>query len=203
LKKRTFRISAGVGACALAVVAVTAGNSFAASAPAPKAPAAVVDAAAAQADGFVGGRLDVPAEIAVPDGNRLDSVFKAKGVQIYGCTAGAWTLIEPAATLTGITLKPVKKVGAIHFRGPSWQSDSDGTLVEGLTPPVSAPSATPNSITQLRLNAKITRGEGTFGGVTFIQRLATVGGVAPTTACTEKQTTAVRYSAVYRFFKKA
>ncbi len=201
MKKRTFRISVGVGACALAAVAVTAGNSFAASAPAPKAPAAG-DAAAAQADGFVGGRLDVPAALAVPEGNKLDSVFKAKGVQIYGCTDAKWTLIEPAASLTGITLKPVRKVDAIHFRGPSWQSDSDGTLVEGMTP-VSAPSATPNSIAQLRINAKTTRGEGTFGGVTFIQRLATVGGVAPATACAEGQTTAVRYSAVYRFFKKA
>jgi hypothetical protein len=202
LKKRTFRITAGVGALALAVVGLTAGNSFAGSAPAPKVPVAVADAAAAQADGFVGGRLDVPAELAVPDGNKLDSVFKAKGVQVYGCTDAQWALIEPAASLTGITLSPVRKVDAIHFRGPSWQSDSDGTLVEGMTP-VSAPSATPNSIPQLRINAKTTRGEGTFGGVTFIQRLATVGGVAPATACTAGQTAAVRYSAVYRFFKKA
>jgi hypothetical protein len=200
LKKRTFRITAGIGAVALTVVGLTAGNSFAGSAPAPKVP--VADAAAAQADGFVGGRLDVPAELAVPDGNKLDSVFKAKGVQVYGCTDAKWALIEPAASLTGITLSPVRRVDAIHFRGPSWQSDSDGTLVEGMTP-VSAPSATPNSIPQLRINAKTTRGEGTFGGVTFIQRLATVGGVAPATACAAGQTAAVRYTAVYRFFKKA
>jgi hypothetical protein len=200
LKKRTFRITAGVGACALAIVGVTAGNSFAGSAPAPKVPVAVADASAAQADGFVGGRLDVPAELAVPAGNKLDSVFKAKGVQIYGCTDGKWTLIEPAASLTGITLNPIARVNAIHFRGPSWQSDSDGTLVEG-TSPVTAPSATPNSIPQLLITAKTTRGEGTFGGVTFIQRLATVGGVAPSTTCTAGQTWAVRYSAVYRFFK--
>jgi len=202
LKKRTFRITAGVGACALAVVGVTAGNSFAGSAPAPKVPVAAADAAAAQADGFIGGRLDVPAEIVVPDGNQLDSVFKAKGVQVYGCTNAAWALIEPAASLTGITLKPVAKVNAIHFRGPSWQSDSDGTLVEGMTPK-SAPSATPNSIPQLLITAKTTRGEGTFGDVTFIQRLATAGGVAPATTCTAGDTEAVRYTAVYRFFKKA
>jgi hypothetical protein len=202
LKKRTFRITAGVGACALAIVGVTAGNSFAGSAPAPKVPVAVADAATAQADGFAGGRLDVPDELAPPAGNKLDSIFKAKGVQVYGCTAGKWTLIEPAASLTGITLSPVRKVQAIHFRGPSWQSDSDGTLVEGMSP-VPAPSATPNSIPQLLITAKTTRGDGTFGGVTFIQRLATVGGVAPATACAAEQTTAVRYSAVYRFFKKA
>ena len=202
MKKRTFRISAGVGACALAIVAVTAGNSFAGSAPAPKAPAAA-DAAAAQADGFVGGRLEVPAAIAVPAGNKLDSVFKASGVQVYGCSATkAWTLLEPAASLTGITVNSVRRVNAIHFRGPSWQSDSDGTLVEGMSP-VSAPSASPNSIAQLLVTAKLTRGTGTFGGVTFIQRLATVGGVAPSTACEADQTVAVRYTAVYRFFKKS
>jgi hypothetical protein len=137
-----------------------------------------------------------------PAGNRLDSVFKARGVQNYGCSAaGAWTLLEPAATLTGITLDPVRRVTAIHFRGPSWQSDSDGSLVVGKSP-VSAPSATPNSIPQLLITADrdASRGAGTFGGVTYIQRLATVGGVAPAAGCTAGQTRAVRYSAVYRFF---
>lgn len=201
MKKRTIG-SAAVSVIALAVVAVTAGNSFAAQAPAPAAPPAA-DAAAAQADGFLGGRLDVPPAIAVPEGNKLTSVFKASGVQIYGCAANKWTLVEPAATLTGINLKPVRRVNALHYKGPSWQSDSDGSFVDGMSP-VPADSATPNSIPQLLVTAKSTRGEGTFGGVTFIQRLATVGGVAPAGAtCTEGATTAVRYSAVYRFFKKA
>jgi len=202
VKKRTFRISAVVGALTLAVVGVSAGVSFAgtAAAPAPAPAAPPADAAAAQADGFVGGRLDVPADLVPPDGNRLDSVFKARGVQIYSCTAaGAWTLVEPAATLSGITLAPVRRQTAIHFRGPSWQSDTDGSLVEG-TAPVSAPSATPNSIPQLLITARTTRGTGTFGGVTFIQRLATVGGVAPAGTCTAGDIRSVRYTAVYRFF---
>ena len=198
MKKRPI-LPAGVSAVALTVVGVTAGNSFAAPAPAPPAPAAA-DAAAAQADGFVGGRLVVPATLIPPAGNKLDSVFKANGVQIYGCTDAKWALVEPAASLTGITLKPVRRVNAIHYVGPSWQSDSDGSYVKGRSP-VSAPSATPNSIAQLLVTADITRGTGTFGGVTFIQRLATVGGVAPATACTAGETTSVRYTAVYRFFK--
>jgi uncharacterized protein DUF3455 len=37
----------------------------------------------------------------------------------------------------------------------------------------------------------------------FIQRLATVGGVAPASGCQAGQTTEVRYTAVYRFFKLA
>lgn len=201
MNKRSFRISAGVGAAALAGVAVSAGVSFAgtpAAAP-PVAPAAATQAAA-QADGFVGGRLTVPDALVPPTGNVLDSVFKARGVQVYGCTDAKWTLVEPAASLTGLTLDPVRRTTALHYRGPSWQSDTDGSLVEGMSP-VSAPSETPNSIPQLLITAKISRGPGVFGGVTFIQRLATVGGVAPAGACGAGQTTAVEYRAVYRFFK--
>lgn len=201
MNKRSFRIAAGVGALTLTIVGVSAGVSFAGPSPAP-APAPA-DAAAAQADGFLGGRLAVPPELVPPAGNRVHSVFRASGVQNYGCTDGAWKLLEPAAYLTGITVAPVKRVTAIHFRGPSWQSDTDGSLVEG-TAPKSAPSAAPNSIPQLLITAAPTsRGAGVFGGVTFIQRLATVGGVAPAGACTAGQTTAVRYTAVYRFFASA
>jgi hypothetical protein len=201
LRKRTWGISAAAGAVALVILGLTAGNSFAGStAAAPEAPApAAADAAAAQADGFVGRRLAVPPQLVPPEGNRLDSVFKAAGVQNYGCTNSAWTLLEPAATLTGITLDPIRRDTVIHFRGPSWQSVTDGSLVEGAAL-ANAPSDTPNSIPQLLIGAKLVRGAGTFGGVTFIQRLATVGGVAPAGTCTAGQTRAVRYTAVYRFF---
>ena len=113
MNKRSFRIAAGVGAVTLATVGVTAGVSFAGSAPA--AAPAPADAAA-QADGFLGGRLSVPPELVPPAGNRLDSVFKASGVQNYGCTDGAWKLLEPAAYLTGITVAPVKRQPASSAR---------------------------------------------------------------------------------------
>ena len=198
MKTKTVRISTGVGAAALLLVGASAGVSFADDKPVPAAPVS----AAAQADRFLGGPTTVPPVLVPPAGNTLTSVFKAKGVQIYGCTDAKWTLIEPAASLAGLSLSPVKPATALHFRGPSWESDEDGTLVEGMTP-VSAPSTTPNSIPQLLVTAKTTRGAGVFGGVTFIQRLATVGGVAPATACTAGATVAVPYRAVYRFFKKA
>ncbi|HET6533223.1 MAG TPA: DUF3455 domain-containing protein [Actinoplanes sp.] len=201
MRKRTSGILAAAGAVALAIVGLTAGNSFAGSTAAPPAPAPA-DAAAGQADGFVGRRLDVPALLVPSADNRLDSVFRAAGVQNYGCPNGAWTLLEPAATLTGITLNPVRRDTAIHFRGPSWQSATDGSLVEGAAV-ANAPSDTPNSIPQLLIRATLVRGAGTFGGVTFIQRLDTVGGVAPAGACTAGQTRAVRYTAVYRFFTAA
>ena len=194
MKTNNVRIAAGVGAAALALVGVSAGVSFADDKPAPA-------AAASAADRFLGGPSAVPAALVPPAGHVLTAVHKAKGVQIYGCTDNAWKLIEPAASLTGITLNPVKVSSALHFRGPSWQSPDDGSLVEG-TAPVSAPAAAPNSIPQLLVTAKASRGPGVFGDVTFIQRLSTVGGVAPATACSAGGTTSVPYQAVYRFFKK-
>jgi hypothetical protein len=208
VKKRTFRISAGVGAVTLAIVGASAGVSFAGESRAPAAKpaaapaAAPADAGAAQADSFLGGSPAVPDTLKPPAGNVLSAVFKASGVQIYGCTDAKWTLIEPAASLSGIALNPVKRVTALHFRGPSWESDQDGSLIEG-TSPVSAPSASPNSIPQLLVTAKTTRGPGIFGAVTFVQRLNTVGGVAPAAACTAGATTATPYRAVYRFFVKS
>ncbi|MFI7540740.1 DUF3455 domain-containing protein [Actinoplanes sp. NPDC049599] len=195
MKTKSVRIAAGVGAVTLALVGISAGVSFADDKPAPATPATA-------ADRFLGGASTVPANLVPPAGNALTSVFKAKGVQIYGCTDAKWALIEPAATLVGITLNPVKAASALHFRGPSWESPDDGSLVEGMSP-VTAPSATPNSIPQLLVTAKLSRGPGVFGDVTFIQRLDTVGGVAPAAACTAGATAAVPYTAVYRFFKKS
>ncbi len=195
MKPKTVRIAAGVGAAAIALVSVSAGASFAEDKPAPV-------TAAGAADRFLGGPSTAPAALVPPAGNTLASVFKAKGVQIYGCTDTKWVLIEPAASLVGITLSPVRAASALHFRGPSWESPDDGSLVEG-TAPVPAPSAAPASIPQLLITAKTTRGPGVFGGVTFIQRLATVGGVAPATACTPGATASVPYQAVYRFFRKS
>lgn len=193
---RRTRIGAAVGALALVAVAVPAGVSFAGT---DRAPVAAVPPAA-RAGGFPGVDPRVPAELDPPAGHVLHSVLKAKGVQVYQCRGGAWALLEPAASLTGVTVRPVKKVSALHFRGPSWQSDQDGSLLEGDPDGVvRVASEHPNSIQQLRIRARLTRGDGTFGKVTYIQRLDTVGGAAPAGTCTGG-TTAVPYRAVYRFF---
>src|SRR4051812_39990703 len=66
----------------------------------------------------------VPEAIRVPAGNRMIARFDGKGVQVCQCAAGAWAFVEPAATLDD------HRTAAIHFRGPSWESIQDGSLVE-------------------------------------------------------------------------
>jgi uncharacterized protein DUF3455 len=128
----------------------------------------------------------------------MSSVFRAQGVQVYQCTNGAWTFVEPAAELRGRVRGSADRHILVHFRGPSWQSIEDGSLVEAAVM-ASAP-ALPGTIPQLLLKATRTRGDGVLGKVTFVQRLATSGGVAPTGSCTEGATIGAGYSAVYRFF---
>jgi hypothetical protein len=142
----------------------------------------------------------VPPELVPPAGATLSSTFAAVGVQLYRCTAGVWAFVEPVATLTAPPRGPRGPHTAIHFRGPSWQSAVDGSLVEAT---VRASVPRPGTIAWLLLESKPTTrvNNGVFGRVTFIQRLRTVGGVAPAGACTtEGQEAGVRYGAEYRFF---
>lgn len=152
-----------------------------------------------------GSRPAVPANLAPPAGNEHIASFRASGVQVYQCTAGAWAFVEPAASMTGggrraTDHRATGRLTLVHFRGPSWQSIEDGSLVEAKAT-ASAPVA--GSIPQLLLQATKTRGDGILGRVTFIQRLATSGGVAPAGTCAEGSTTGVGYRAEYRFFAPA
>jgi uncharacterized protein DUF3455 len=134
----------------------------------------------------------VPAEINVPDGNRPLATYFGEGVQIYGCTNGAWTLIQPAAVLS----KHGRAV-ALHSKGPVWTSTVDGSTV-GAAAVANSPKA--DAIPQLLLKANLNTGDGVFGKVTYIQRLNTRGGVAPAGTCAAGAQTAVKYSADYAFW---
>ena len=134
----------------------------------------------------------VPDAIKVPDGNRHLATYYGEGVQIYGCTNGAWTLIQPAAVLSKHG-KPV----AIHSKGPVWTSTVDGSTV-GAAAVANSPQR--DAIPQLLLKANLNSGDGVFGKVTYIQRLNTRGGVAPAGTCAAGAQTAVGYSADYSFW---
>ncbi len=132
--------------------------------------------------------------VQVPPGNKLVAKFYAKGVQTYTCTTGAWKGLEPAATLADRLGRAV----ALHTRGPIWVSTVDGSAVEA-APVDGARNEVPGAVPELLLKAKSTRGAGTFAGVSYVQRLATKGGLAPAGGCTEGAQTSVHYEALYTF----
>jgi hypothetical protein len=147
---------------------------------------------------------DAPAKLEVPDGNKLAVEMDASGVQIYVCQPKKddpakfeWTLKAPEAQLTGAG----GRSRGHHFAGPTWES-SDGSKVIGkLEQKVDAPGV--NDIPWLLLSAKSTEGTGEFGHVTYIQRLATRGGKAPTSDCDAAhvgQEVRVEYKAKYYFY---
>jgi hypothetical protein len=88
-----------------------------------------------------------------------------------------------------------------HGAGPYWQA-RDGSRVVG-TVQARSDAPTTSAIAWLLLTTKSTGPDGTFGKVTSIQRINTVGGIAPSTPCTREVTgTSVRidYTADYRLF---
>jgi hypothetical protein len=134
----------------------------------------------------------VPEAIKVPAGNKKIAAMPARGVQTYQCTAGAWVFLQPDAIL-----RHHGRAEVLHSKGPVWTSVRDGSSV---TAAAQANSPVPNAIPQLLLKATANRGPGIFAGVTYIQRLNTTGGLAPTGACTDGTTASVPYTADYTFW---
>jgi len=143
----------------------------------------------------------VPAVLAVPAGNRLQFFLDAEGVQIYFCKSPslgvyAWTFDSPSATLFD---KNGHVVGT-HSRGPTWEFH-DGSTVVGSK--VAAFTADPTAIPELLLKAISHTGDGRMSDVSFIQRLDTAGGLAPSTGCDADHLTQeadVPYTATYYFY---
>jgi FtsP/CotA-like multicopper oxidase with cupredoxin domain len=145
---------------------------------------------------------DVPSELAVPEGNKVFLVGHASGVQIYSCTSGGWALVAPRATLYDDNGKALIS----HFAGPTWQA-KDGSAVVGQV--VKRVTVDATAIPWLKLSAASTT-VGADGDrlveTTFIQRVATTGGLAPAAAdCnadTAGATVEVPYTADYYFWKR-
>jgi hypothetical protein len=147
---------------------------------------------------------NVPATLRAPDDQKLVETTHAVGVQIYVCQAAKddparleWAFKAPEADLKGRGGRSVGK----HYAGPSWEA-KDGSKVVGS--PVAKESPNPNSIPWLLLTAKTTSGKGIFSDVRSIQRLRTVGGIAPSGSCGQPmlgQELRVSYSADYLFYR--
>ena len=148
----------------------------------------------------------VPSTIAVPDGTAIVTLH-AEGAQIYQCKPDSdgksasqvgvltWQFREPIATL----ILDGKSVGR-HYAGPNWDY-IDGSGVKGKVA-ASAPGATPNDISWLKLDVADHRGEGVLSNATTVQRINTRGGVVQGSCENEADYRDVPYSADYVFLRK-
>ncbi|WP_293913356.1 DUF3455 domain-containing protein [Deinococcus sp.] len=145
----------------------------------------------------------IPDAIKVPAGQSLARAYLGRGTQNYACQKDAasgaytWAFQAPEAELFGAQNVKV----ATHYGGPTWEAP-DGSKVVGA---VQARSESAPSIPWLLLAAKSTAGSGLFGKTTFIQRLSTTGGAAPTGGCDAAagQVSRVPYTSVYAFYEAA
>jgi hypothetical protein len=140
----------------------------------------------------------VPDKIAVPDGNKVFLVGHAVGVQIYSCNGSVWSSAVPRANLYNDNGKLI----ITHFVGPTWQT-KDGSKVVGV--PEASITVDRTAIPWVRLSAASTT-PGQLVNTTFVQRIATVGGLTPPpadcNATTAGAVVEVPYTADYYFWKK-
>ncbi|HEY9025286.1 MAG TPA: DUF3455 domain-containing protein, partial [Burkholderiaceae bacterium] len=127
--------------------------------------------------------VTVPGNLRAPANESLVRTLWADGVQVYECRKAAdasfpeWVFVAPEARLADANGAPMGR----HYAGPTWEA-SDGSKVVGtVKAKVGAPD--PRAIPWLLLETHSTGKPGVFAKVTSIQRVATVGGVAPTTGC--------------------
>jgi len=146
------------------------------------------------AGGWAAADVPVPAALAVATNMQLILSSHGEGVQIYACGQSAWTLKAPEATLFD------EKGGQIgkHYGGPSWEL-SDGSLITGELA-AKDPGPVDTAIPWLLLKVKTNSGKGLLAQASAIQRIETVGGLAPKDACQDGDEKRVSYSATYRFF---
>jgi len=113
-------------------------------------------------------------DLQVPAGHKVSSHAYAEGVQIYRWNGTSWAFVGPEAVLYANV--NANGVVGTHYAGPTWESNS-GSYVVGAVEIRCTPD--PDAIPWLRLRAVESDGPGIFHRVTYIQRVNTVGGLAP------------------------
>lgn len=149
----------------------------------------------------------LPDAVKVPAGHRVAMETVGAGEITYECrekaaTAGQfeWVFVGPNATLSD---RSGKAVGKYYGPPATWEAN-DASKLTGTQ--VAVAPAMAGSIPLQLVKANAAMGSGAMSGVTYIQRVATAGGVAPATVCDAqgkgaKQT--VTYRADYIFWKAA
>lgn len=149
----------------------------------------------------------VPEPLKPPAGEVLALVVPAKGVQIYECRAAKdkpgvfeWAFVGPEAELFDTRGSKIGK----HYGGPSWEAADGSKLTGALKGRADAPRS--GDIPWLLIGTTASGPQGSFSKVSFIQRVNTVGGVAPTVACGQANsgaTARIPYTADYYFLGEA
>ncbi|KAF0866833.1 DUF3455 domain-containing protein [Pseudomonas sp. LD120] len=146
----------------------------------------------------------LPENIKVPDGHKVALETVGTGEIIYECRDKAnapgqteWSFVGPKVLLSD---RSGKAVGDYFGPPATWQA-KDGSKITGTQVAV-APSGAGNLPYQL-VKANPAEGKGLMSGISYVQRVALKGGVAPSNACTAankgtRQT--VKYQADYIFW---
>ena len=166
----------------------------------------------------------------MPEGNTLFLKAQAQGTQNYIClptsSGFSWTFFSPQATVF-FTFQwfgyDIRRQVITHFLSPNpeesgaprvtWQSSFDTSAVWRRAIQSSSDSnfveagAIPWVLLQAVGSRRGPNGGGILADVTFVQRLNTSGGVAPSTGCSQPENlgaiTLVPYTADYFFYKKS
>ncbi|MCE9641546.1 MAG: DUF3455 domain-containing protein [Betaproteobacteria bacterium] len=149
---------------------------------------------------------EAPQAVTPPAGSKYSMTAVGIGEITYECRAKAgaadafeWVFVAPVATLYDGNKKVVGK----YYGGPTWEAN-DGSKVTGKQLAVAPATGTGNIPLQL-VQANPAMGSGAMTDVTYIQRLNTMGGVAPAAPCAKANAGAkqqVKYQADYVFYKK-
>ena len=149
----------------------------------------------------------LPDTVKVPAGNKVAMETVGVGEITYECRDKAnapgmneWVFVGPSAVLND---RSGKQVGKYYGPPATWEA-MDGSKLTATQLAV-APSAAGSLPFQL-VKANPAMGSGAMTGVTYIQRVALKGGVAPASECSAAQKgmkEVVKYQADYIFWKAA
>jgi hypothetical protein len=144
---------------------------------------------------------EVPDEIQIEEGHRVHFKAFAVGYQVYVATETApgvlrWVFKAPEAVL----FDNDGNVVGIHYGGPTWETES-GSFVKAAR--FSGFTVDPTAVPWLLLKTTSSGGPGVLKGTTFIHRVNTVGGVAPSSAAGAQigQELRVAYTTDYYFYR--
>jgi hypothetical protein len=139
-------------------------------------------------------------QLAPPAGNQVAYHVYAVGVQIYRWNGTSWAFVAPEAGL--FANENYRGMVGTHYSGPTWETNSGSLVASSATTAIPC-TPDPTAISWLRLTALSNSGPGILEGVTYIQRINTVGGLRPTTpGTTVGEEARVPYTAEYYFYKE-